>query len=42
MGNQIVTNPNMYCTNCHHTNHNVKRCKSKKEEPIIVTTKAIT
>lgn len=22
----------MYCTNCHHKNHNVKMCKSKKEK----------
>ncbi len=32
----------MYCTNCHHTNQNVKTCRSKKEEPTITTIEAIT
>jgi hypothetical protein len=31
----------MYCTNYHHTNHDVETCKNKKEEPTIATTKAI-
>jgi len=42
MGNEIVTKRNMYYTNCHRTNHNVETCRSKKkEEPIVIATKAI-
>jgi hypothetical protein len=41
MGNQIVAKPIMYCTNCHHTNHNMETYRSKrKEEPTIAPTEA--
>ncbi len=40
--NQAIVKPNMCYTNYHHTNHNVKTCKNKKEEePIIDVTKSI-
>jgi len=32
----------MYCITCHHINHNVKTCRSKKEELIVVVTRATT
>jgi hypothetical protein len=33
----------MYCINCHHTNHNIETCRSKKkEEPIVAVTEATT
>jgi hypothetical protein len=32
----------MYCTNYHRANQNIKTCRSKKEEPIVVATKATT
>jgi hypothetical protein len=41
-GIQIVAKPSMYCTNYHHTNHNIKTCRSKKEEPIITAIKVAT
>ncbi len=37
--NYTTTKPSMYYTNCHHTNHNIETCKSKKEEPIVDVTK---
>jgi len=39
--NQIATKMNMYCTNCHRTNHNVETYKSK-EEPTITTIETTT
>ncbi len=32
----------MYCINCHHTNHNIETCRSKKEEPIVAAIEATT
>jgi hypothetical protein len=32
--NQATVKPNMCYTSCHHTNHNVKTCKNKKEEEL--------
>jgi hypothetical protein len=42
VGNLIAAKPSMYYTNYCHTNHNVKTCRSKKEEPTIVATKVAT
>jgi ribosomal protein L44E len=42
MGNQTITKLSMYCTNCHHTKHNVETYISKKKEPIVVAIEAIT
>jgi hypothetical protein len=33
----MASKPNMYCTNYHHTNHNVKTCRSKKKEEPTIT-----
>ncbi len=41
--NQTATKLSMYYTECHHINHNMETCRSKKkEEPIIVVAEAIT
>jgi hypothetical protein len=40
--NQITTKPSMYCTNCHHTNHNTETYRCKKEEPTIIVIEATT
>ncbi len=42
IGNHTIAKLNMDCINYHHTNHNVETCRSKKEEPTIVITKATT
>jgi hypothetical protein len=42
VGNQTIVKQSMYCTNCHHTNHNVETYINKKEEPIVAATKATT
>jgi hypothetical protein len=41
-GIQRAAKPSMYYTNYHHTNHNIKTCRSKKEEPTITTIKVVT
>jgi hypothetical protein len=42
MGTQTTTKLSMYCTNYHHTNHNMETYRSKKEEPTIVVIKGTT
>jgi hypothetical protein len=34
---ELGVHQNVYSTNCHHTNHNVKTCRSKKKEEPIIT-----